>query len=95
MQRYHSTMALNIKDPETERLAAELASRLSTTKTGAIRDALRTRLAALREPVVPSRDALARHLRMLESEIWAVTEGTAPITKREREKILGYGTHGV
>src|SRR5438034_1295824 len=33
-------MALNIKDPETERLAAEVAALAAETKTGAIRVAL-------------------------------------------------------
>lgn len=87
-------MALNIKDPETERLAAELASRLSTTKTGAVRDALRARLQELTHQA--HRDAvLDRRYRMLEAEIWPITAGTAPITKAERESILGYGEHGV
>ena len=87
-------MALNIKDPETERLAAELANRLLTTKTGAIRDALRSRLREFTDQ--SQRDAaLARRYRVLEAEIWPLTAGTAPITKAERENILGYGEHGV
>jgi hypothetical protein len=56
-------MALNIKDPETERLAAELATWLSTTKTGAIRDAHRTRLAALGDPTAHRNPALAPSMR--------------------------------
>ncbi len=87
-------MALNIKDPETERLAAELASRLSTTKTGAIREALRARLEELTDRARHDA-ALARRFRMLETEIWPVTAGTARITKAERESILGYGENGV
>ncbi len=87
-------MALNIKDPETERLATELASRLSTTKTGAIRDALRARLQELTDRAHQD-VALARHHRFLEAEIWPVTAGTAAITKVEREDILGYGENGV
>ena len=39
-------MALNIKDPETERLAAEVAALTGNTKTGAIRYALRQVLQA-------------------------------------------------
>jgi antitoxin VapB len=38
-----STVALNIKDPETERLAAEVASLARESKTAAIRQALRDR----------------------------------------------------
>ena len=45
-------MALNIKDPETERLAAEVAALTGTTKTGAVRYALRQVLEA--HPVGPS-----------------------------------------
>ena len=40
---YLYTVALNIKDPETERLAAEVAALTSETKTGAIRVALQER----------------------------------------------------
>lgn len=39
-------MALNINDPETERLAAEVAALIGTTKTGAVRYALRQVLQA-------------------------------------------------
>ena len=87
-------MALNIKDAETEQLAAELASRLSTTKTGAIRDALRARLRELTDE--SHREAIAaRHYRVLETEIWPHTAGVPPITKAERENILGYGEDGI
>lgn len=40
-------MPLNIKDPETERLAAEIARLTGESKTGAIRVALRERHARL------------------------------------------------
>lgn len=42
---YHLPVALNIKDPEVDRLAAELADRLHTSKTAAIRHALSAQLA--------------------------------------------------
>lgn len=38
-------MALNIKDPETDRLARELADRMGTSITTALRTALEERLA--------------------------------------------------
>jgi antitoxin VapB len=41
-------MALNIRNPETERLASELARRTGETKTEAVTEALRERLARLR-----------------------------------------------
>lgn len=88
-------MALNIKDPETERLAAEVAAATHTTKTGAVRDALRERKEQL------DADAGRRHavlLRFMDEEIWpqipARLRGRAP-TKAEREAILGLGPDGV
>ncbi len=61
-------MALNIKDPETERLAAELAALTGTTKTGAVRYALRQVLQARSGPSVRQREE--RLIRFLEEEIW-------------------------
>ena len=49
-------MALNIKDPETERLAAEVAALTGQTKTGAIRYALRQVLQAKSLPSVTQRE---------------------------------------
>lgn len=90
-------MALNIKDPETERLAAEVAALAGETKTRAIMIALserRSRLAAVRD----RHDRGARLRRFLRDEAWPqVPEavlGTAP-TRAEREDILGYGPEGV
>lgn len=84
-------MALNIKDGETESLATELAERLKMTKTAAIRHALRAQLA-----LVGSRDRelLGEVLDVLRSEIWPLTAGSAPITKEDREAILGYTDRG-
>lgn len=85
-------MALNIKDSEAERLAALLAERLDTTKTSAIRYALRAQLAVLE---AKSEDRVSAALDFLESEIWPLTGGVAPITKADREEILGYSSTGV
>jgi len=88
-------MALNIKDPETERLATELAALTGETKTRAVRVALeeRTQRLGRRE------SAGERMLRVLEEEIWpripAELRGRPPLTKAEREAILGYGPDGV
>ena len=65
-------MALNIKDPETVALAAALAERLHTSKTGAIRHALHVQLAALDECT----DAAFHHradelMIFLRNEIWS------------------------
>ena len=90
-------MALNIKNPEVEALAAELADRTGESKTEAIRRALLERRARVRLRICESgRDA--RILRFLEREVWSrVPEdqrGAAP-SKEEREEILGYGRGGV
>lgn len=84
-------MALNIKDPETERLATRLAQHLNITKTAAIRNALRAQLAALESL---NQERLDQALEVLRCEIWPLTEGSAPITKQEREAILGYNDDG-
>lgn len=78
-------MALNIKDAETEQLAAALASRLKVSKSAAIRHALRAQLALLdsRRP-----DRLGDVMEVLRTEIWPLTAGSAPITKADREAIL-------
>jgi Uncharacterized protein conserved in bacteria len=98
---YHSwylyTMALNIKDPETERLATEVALLTGETKTRAINVALRER----RERLLAARaatDRAERLTRFLTDEAWPQVPpemlGRAP-SKAEREQILGYGPEGV
>jgi antitoxin VapB len=86
-------MALNIKDPETERLAAEVAEPAGETKTGAVRTALRERKARLAADTRRSE----RIRRVLEDEIWPQVPpevlGTT-ITKAEEEEILGIGPEG-
>ena len=87
-------MALNIKDPETERLAAEVAALTGTTKTGAVRYALRQVLLAQSRLSVRQREE--RLTRFLE-EIWPLVppdQFGKPISKAEREDILGFGEYG-
>lgn len=90
-------MALNIKNTEVERLAAEVAELAGESKTEAIRKALVERHRRLRLRI--SSDARARRARsFLEREIWprvpADQLGRAP-DRTERERILGYGEEGV
>ena len=88
-------MALNIKDPETERLAAEVAALTGTTKTGAVRYALRQVLQAQSRLSVQQREELLT--RFLEEEIWPLVPPDQlgkPVSKAEREEILGFGEHG-
>jgi antitoxin VapB len=80
-------VALNIKDPEVDRLAAELATRLHTNKTDAIRHALHAQLALLESR---AGDRQAQLLDVMRTEIWPLLSDRSPITKREREEILGY-----
>ena len=85
-------MALNIKDPETERLATELAALTGETKTRAVRTALEERTRRLTRPRKPLR-------QYLEEDVWpyipAELRGRPPLTKAEREEILGIGPEGV
>lgn len=90
-------MALNIKNAEVERLAADLAAITGESKTEAIRRALLERRARLRMRVAgPERNARVR--RFLEREVWSRVppdqRGRAP-DRAERESILGYGEEGV
>lgn len=90
-------MALNIKNPEVEKLAAEVAALAHETKTEAIRRALadrRERL-AIRRVDVSNEERL---LRLLRTRIWPSIpkelRGRPPISKEEKEAILGYGPEG-
>jgi antitoxin VapB len=88
-------MALNIKDPETERLAAEVAALTGTTKTGAVRYALRQVLKARSGPSAQLREE--RLTRFLEEEIWPLIPPDQlgrPLSKAEREEILAFGADG-
>jgi antitoxin VapB len=82
-------MALNIRNPETERLAEALAKLTGETKTEAVTRALRDRLARLRRERAGRRladelDEIARHCARL-----PVRDSRTP------DEILGYGEHGL
>jgi antitoxin VapB len=90
-------VALNIKDAETERLAAEVAALAGETKTRAVRVALAERKQRLTRRV-GRRDRAERLRRFLEEEAWPQVPPDLlgkPISKAEREAILGYGPEGV
>jgi antitoxin VapB len=89
-------MPLNIKDPETERLAAEVATLTGETKTGAIRRALQERKERLSYRVA-RRERSADLRRFLEQEIWPVVPESAlgrRLSRQEEEDLLGYGPSG-
>lgn len=94
---YSSTMALNISDKETEKLAEEVAKMTGESATGVVREALRERKGRLEARA--KRDREPGHLkRFLEAEIWplipAEDRGKPSRPKEEIEKILGYGEDG-
>jgi antitoxin VapB len=89
-------MALNIKDAETERLAAEVAALAHETKTRAVRVALAERRERLlRQPPTGRAERLTA---FLSDEVWPQLPADVrgkPVGKAEREDILGYGPEGL
>jgi antitoxin VapB len=88
-------MALNIKNPEVEQLAEELARLSNTTKTEAIRQALlerKERVIAL----IPGTAREDRLLQFLELRVWPTIppEASRPWTRDEEDAALGYGHWG-
>lgn len=90
-------MALNIKDPETERLASEVASMAGESKTRAIRKALEERKERLAYQV-HRREKGAELRRFLEEEVWPRLPKSVRgrrLSRKEEDAILGYGRKGV
>ena len=90
-------MALNIKNARVERLVKEVAAATGETKTEAIRRALEERQQRLTLRL-ESRDRHAALLSFLEREVWpTVPRGQLgkPVSKKDREAILGFGPDGV
>jgi antitoxin VapB len=82
-------MALNIRNPEAERLATALARLAGETKTEAVTRALRDRLARLRRERAGRRladelDEIARQCARLKVKDF-----------RSPDEILGYDEHGL
>jgi antitoxin VapB len=89
VMKLFAEMALNIRNPETERLAEALARETGETKTEAVTKALRDRLARLRRErggrrLADELEAIARHCEAL-----PVLDG------RSADEILGYDRHGL
>lgn len=90
-------MALNIKNPHVERLAAEVAKLAGETKTEAIRRALEERRGRLTLRVV-RKDRRADLLRVLERDVWPKVPRRLQgrrLTRKQEDAILGYGPRGV
>jgi antitoxin VapB len=82
-------MALNIRNPEVERLAAELARQTGESKTEAVTKALRDRLARVRRE---------RTRRRLADELEQIAEHCASLPvldNRTADEILGYDESGL
>ena len=82
-------MALNIRNPEAEKLAAELARATGESKTEAVTKALRDRLVRVR---------LERTKRRLADELEEIAEHCASLPvldSRRAEEILGYDDSGL
>ncbi len=82
-------MALNIRNTETERLAAELAGQTGETKTEAVTRALRERLARVR---------WERHGRSLADQLESIAAHCAGLPVRDAraaDEILGYDDRGL
>ncbi len=90
-------MALNIKNPEVEQLAAEIAAMLGESKTEAIRRALQER----KQRLALRTGGKDRHLKLmefLEHEVWPHVPKEmlgVSLSKEEHDWILGYGSEGV
>ena len=89
-------MALNIKNPEVEALASQVAATTGETKTEAIRRALeeRRQRLAFHQPATERGSDLRR---FLEREIWSAIPSRffgRQLSKKAKESILGYGKDG-
>lgn len=94
---YHGViMALNVKNPDVERLASEVARLTGESKTEAIRRALEERRLRLTAP--SSKARRARVLRFLRTKVWASIPKDQlgrRLTSDEEDALLGYGPDGV
>jgi antitoxin VapB len=89
-------MALNLKNADVERLAAEVARLTGESKTEAIRRALEERRRRLRKRSTTERRA--RVLNLLKTRIWPTipkAQRGRRLTHEEQDEILGYGPEGV
>ncbi len=82
-------MALNIRNPETERLAAELAKLTGETKTEAVTQAIRSRIERIR------RERTGVSLADRLNEIARRCAALPVLDPRSADEILGYDEHGL
>jgi antitoxin VapB len=82
-------MALNIRNPETDRLATALADLTGETKTEAVTRALQDRLARVR------RERAGRRLADELDDIALRCARLPVLDPRDADEILGYDEHGL
>jgi antitoxin VapB len=88
-------MALNLKNADVERLAAEVARLTGESKTEAIRKALEERRRRLKAPARSARRA--RLLAFLERKVWPTIPAHQlgrRLSRSEEDQILGFGASG-
>lgn len=81
-------MAINIKDPETDRLARAVAAATGVSLTEAIREALRDRL---ERESHRSRRGIGVEVRRIQERLARIPV----LDDRSADEILGYDDHGV
>lgn len=91
MDRDATSMALSIRDHETDRLARELARRTGETMTRAIRTALEERLARLDR----AREAAIERRRRAIDAIVARAHELPVLDGRTPDEIIGYDENGL
>lgn len=90
-------MAMSIKNPEVERLVAEIVAATGESKTEAIRRALHERRQRIAF-AVPHEHRRVEAMSFLDREVWPQVPGDLlgrPSDRAEEDRILGYGTEGV
>jgi antitoxin VapB len=88
-------MALNLKNADVERLAAEVARLTGESKTEAIRRALEERRQRLKGSSTARRRA--RVLAFLRAKVWPAipkAQRGRRLTRDEEDEILGFGPEG-
>ncbi|MGC1166923.1 MAG: type II toxin-antitoxin system VapB family antitoxin [Solirubrobacterales bacterium] len=92
-------MALNFRDKETEKLAADIATLTGESEEEVVRQSLRERRDRLGPSPRPGHRPRTTEemLHFMRTEIWPLipNRGGPTITKEEKEEILGYGPAGV
>jgi antitoxin VapB len=89
-------MALNLKNADVERLAAEVARLTGESKTEAIRKSLEERRRRLK--AVAPHERKSRLLQLLRGRVWPSLPKDQlgrRLTQDEEDAILGYGREGV